>query len=123
MLQALIDKAKNKNSQRNSDRLMDLYESLKGLDESSLAQMPNLRSANFYYKIFGLDFGTQIDKEQRCDHTGCKQFFIEKLSESSSVLNRASHATKSHNKALTGGHCHSRTRESNNISLVKLFQN
>jgi len=26
--------------------------------------MPNLKSANFYYKIFGLDFGTPIDKDQ-----------------------------------------------------------
>jgi len=61
--QALLDKAKAKNAQKHGDRLMDLYDNLKILDESSIAQMPSLKSANFYYKIFGLDYGSNIIKE------------------------------------------------------------
>ena len=42
---------------------MDLHENLKNLDESGVPQMPALKSANFYYKIFGLDYGTSMMKE------------------------------------------------------------
>ena len=62
-LSVLLDRAKAKNQLRNSDRLKDLYETLKSLDESKVQQMPPLKSANFYYKIFGLDYGASTVKE------------------------------------------------------------
>ena len=50
---------------------MDLHENLKSLDESKVPSMPPLKSANFYYKIFGLDYGASIMKEQTCKHVTC----------------------------------------------------
>ena len=73
----LLERAKAKNQLRNSDKLKDLYETLKSLDESKVAQMPPLKSASFYYKIFGLDYGASTIKEQTCKHVTCSHQFIE----------------------------------------------
>ena len=67
---------------------MDLHDNLKSLDESIIPNMPPLKSSNFYYKIFGLDYGVGVGKEQTCNHVTCSHFFIEKLSDSSNLISK-----------------------------------
>ena len=50
--------------------------------------MPPLKSSNFYYKIFGLDYGVGVGKEQTCTHVTCSPFFIEKLSDFSNFISK-----------------------------------
>ena len=122
-LQTLIDRAKQKNSQSNGDQLIDLYENLKSLDRSSLPQMPSLKSTNFYCAIFGLDFGGDIEREKKCNHLTCTQLFIEKLSESSSIVPNQASTKNGTGQFMHNSWSRTRTRESYNIGLVKLLKN
>ena len=120
-LQSLIDAARAKNAKRKADRLQDLFDTLKSLDSSSVFQFPNLKSPNFYFKIFGLEFGTETNRQPNCKHLTCQQFFIDKLSETSSVMPNHS-SLKDTREDQFRSFSRTRTRESNNISLVKLLK-